>query len=369
MLVAELLAPQAGERVLDVCAAPGGKATHIVALMQNQGFFVANEIHPQRVWDLAENLERWGARNTVVTNEKPENLANYFGPYFDKVLVDAPCSGEGLFRKNPEARVEWNLKLIESCSVRQISILDAAAYLVRPGGILAYSTCTFSPEENEGVLAQFLDDHPEYKIIDHPWRSHFSPGRPEWLPEPGPASLQHAIRVWPHLGTGEGHFIALLQKSKQNGVPANRFQKKRKLPKPALDLFRKFVKENLTLTSEDYQPALFGSYLYCIPEDWPDLGSLRVVHPGWWLGTMKKNRFEPAHAFAMGLEKDQAQRCINMPSTDKDPLLAYMRGENLPCGDMPSGWVLITVDGFSLGWGKNVQGLIKNAYPRGLRRS
>jgi 16S rRNA C967 or C1407 C5-methylase (RsmB/RsmF family) len=186
MLVAEILAPEPGDRVLDLSAAPGGKATHIAALMQNQGLFVANEIHPQRVWDLAENLERSGARNTVITNEKPENLANYLGPYFDKVLVDAPCSGEGLFRKHPEARAEWNLKLIGSCSVRQASILQAAARLVRPGGVLVYSTCTFSPEENEGTLALFMDAHPEFEIIDHPRREYIDPGRPDWLPVPGP---------------------------------------------------------------------------------------------------------------------------------------------------------------------------------------
>lgn len=367
MLVAEILAPQPGEKILDLCAAPGGKATHIVSLMQNQGLFVANEVHPQRVWDLAENLERWGAQNTVVANEKPENLANYFGPFFDKVLVDAPCSGEGLFRRNPEARAEWNLKLVESCAVRQVSILHTAAHLVRPGGVLVYSTCTFSPEENEGTVAQFLEVHPEYEIIDSPWRAHFSPGRPDWLPESGPASLQYAIRMWPHLGIGEGHFVAMLQKSEKDRIPSTRFQKKRKLPKSELDLFQRFVNENLILSLQDHQPALVGSYLYRIPEDWPDFGSLRVVHPGWWLGTMKKNRFEPAHAFAMGLERSQAQHSLNLLSTDMNSLLTYLRGENLPSGDVSGGWVLVTVDGFSLGWGKSVQGVIKNAYPRGLR--
>ena len=369
MVVAEILAPKPGERVLDLSAAPGGKATHIAALMQNQGLFVANEIHPQRVWDLAENLERWGARNTVITNEKPENLANYLGPYFDKVLVDAPCSGEGLFRKHSEARADWNLKLIKSCSVRQANILQAAASLVRAGGVLVYSTCTFSPEENEGTLAHFMDAHPEYEIIDPPGRERFDPGHPDWLPVPGPASLRSAIRMWPHRVNGEGHFVALLQKSKEGGVPISRFQKKRKLPKETLDLFQSFVKENLNLFSEDYCLTLVGSYLYKISEDWPEFGSLRVVHPGWWLGIMKKNRFEPAHAFAMGLEKHQAQYCLNLSSTDMNPLQAYLRGENMSSGDILTGWVMVTVDGFSLGWGKSIQGVIKNAYPRGLRWS
>ena len=369
MLVAEILAPLPGDRVLDLSAAPGGKATHIAALMQNQGLFVANEIHPQRVWVLAENLERWGARNTVITNEKPENLANCFGPFFDKVLVDAPCSGEGLFRKHPEARTDWNLKLIESCAVRQASILQAAARLVRPGGILVYSTCTFSPEENEGTLTQFLDTHPEYEIITPPRSDLFAPGRPDWLQVPGPASLQSAIRMWPHRGNGEGHFIALLRRSNKGGVPFSRNQKNRKIPKETLDLFQSFINENLNLSPDDQHLALVGSYLYNISEDWPDLKSLRVVHPGWWLGTMKKNRFEPAHAFAMGLEQHQARNILTLSCSDLNLLQTYLRGENLFSGDIPNGWVMVTVDGFPLGWGKSVQGVIKNAYPRGLRWS
>ena len=166
MAVAELLDPQPGERVLDLAAAPGGKATHIAAKMQGQGLLVANEIHPKRAWELAGNLERWGAINVAITNETPERLAERFEDFFDRVLVDAPCSGEGMLRKGEAARVEWAPELVHGCALRQTTILEQAARLVRPGGRLVYSTCTFNPEENEGTVARFLDTHPEFELIE-----------------------------------------------------------------------------------------------------------------------------------------------------------------------------------------------------------
>ena len=162
MAVAGLLDPQPGERVLDLSAAPGGKATHLSALMQNEGLLVANEIHPRRAWELFENTERWGARNVAITNATPRQLADHFGEFFDKVLVDAPCSGEGMFRKSEASRREWSPELAQSCAIRQGAILDQAARLVRPGGKLAYSTCTFAPEENESANAGFLEKHLEF---------------------------------------------------------------------------------------------------------------------------------------------------------------------------------------------------------------
>ena len=367
MLVAELLDPKPGEKILDLCAAPGGKTTQLASLMQNRGLLVANEIHSKRVWDLAENLERWGARNTVITNEQPERLAIHFGAYFDRVLVDAPCSGEGLFRRDPGARASWNIKLIEGCSIRQTNILQIAGSLVRPGGLLVYSTCTFAPEENEGSLQRFLELQPGFKIIDLPNVPGSDPGHPDWLSEQGSGSLKSAIRMWPHHIQGEGHFVAILQKTDGANTQYAPSQIKRKIPKVALDQFKTFVNDNLITFTDTDNLSLVGSYLYESAEEWPDFGSIRVIHPGWWLGTFKKNRFEPAHAFAQGLNRAQIQNYIDFRCDDKE-LINYLHGENLPARNAPSGWVVIMIDGFPIGWGKSIQGVIKNAYPRGLRR-
>ena len=371
--VAELLDPRPGERVLDLAAAPGGKATHLAARMGNQGLLVANEIHPQRAWNLAENLERCGVRNATITNETPEHLAEHFGAYFDRVLVDAPCSGEGLFRKIPEARKEWNSNLVESCAIRQSKILETAARLVRAGGWLAYATCTFSPQENEATLARFLESHPEFEIIPSPRLPGFSAGHPEWLDPPAPDSLRGASRLWPHRAPGEGHFIALLRRDDSQARSAIKPYHPVRIPPTVQRHYQEFIHENLVSAPAETRLALIGSYLYQLPADLPDLGTLRCLHPGWWLGTMKKIRFVPAHSLAMGLVKEDALRLVELGSSDPGQIYAYLRGESLS-GERQrktqpdDGWVIVTVDGFPLGWGKKVQGVIKNYYPRGLRR-
>lgn len=366
MLAAEILAPQPGEKILDLCAAPGGKATHIASLMRNKGLFVANEIHPKRVWDLAENLERWGVRNTIITNETPEHLAEFFGPYFDRVLVDAPCSGEGLFRKDADARSHWTLKFVEGCAIRQVNILHAAARLVRSGGFLAYSTCTYAPEENEGTLDRFLDNHPEFNIVDFPHQPGIDSGHPDWLTLSGDTSLKSAFRMWPHRIHGEGHFVAVLQKRWEGLTPVSLPKAKRGVPKAIFNLFQQFIRDNSIDFSVAKNLSLNGAYLYAGADDWPDLSPLHVIHPGWWLGTIKKGRFEPAHALAMSLEQQEIHNFLSLSSDELD-LHRYLRGENISARHSPSGWVVVLVDGFSLGWGKSVQGVIKNAYPRGLR--
>lgn len=368
MAVAEILNPQPGQRVLDISAAPGGKATHLAALLQGQGVLVANEVHPGRVWDLAENLERWGAHNTAITNESPERLASQLDPCFDKILVDAPCSGEGLFRRQPEARRAWNETLVESCALRQGRILDSAAALLRPGGILVYSTCTFAPEENEGALARFLERHPEFAILPISHRPGFAPGRPDWLPYVAPDELAGTVRIWPHQGPGEGHFIAQLQKSPGPGATARVEAGMRpRATREATHLFYQFVRKHLNLFAAEPTLHLAGTYLYQIPPDLPELSSLRTIHPGWWLGTIKKSRFEPSHGLAMALQPEEARRCLNLDGKDVAAIRNYLSGGTLAAGNLGDGWVLIAVDGFALGWGKNVQGIIKNAYPRGLR--
>ena len=373
MAAAELLNPRPGERVLDLAAAPGGKSTHLAAKMENQGLIVANEIHPQRVWDLAENLERCGIRNATITNETPERLAEHFGAFFDRVLVDAPCSGEGLFRKSHKARQEWNFKLVESCAIRQSKILQSAARLVRPGGWLAYATCTFSPQENEGTLAGFLANHHEFEIVQSSNLPGFSASHPEWLTPPAPDSLRASFRLWPHRSQGEGHFIALLRRNESQAKSIVKSHHQGKVPLNALRIYREFIDETLVSTSIDARLALIGSYLYHLHVDLPDLGGLNCLHPGWWLGTVRKNHFVPAHALAMGLTKEDAFRLVELESSNPGPVYAYLRGEGLSVDNLrksqpEDGWVMVTVDGYPLGWGKQVQGVIKNYYPRGLRR-
>lgn len=355
MAVVEALRPQPGERVLDLCAAPGGKATQISGYLGNQGLLVANEYEASRARILAENLERWGATNVLIANEKPENLAKRFPSFFDKIVVDAPCSGEGMFRKLEEARNDWSLEKVAHCATMQEHILDAAAHMLRPGGTIVYSTCTFAPEENEKQIIAFLQRHPEYRLEMAPIASFFTEG-----------TLPHTMRLWPHHIEGEGHFIAVL---KHQGEPVQTKVKtagKNKIPAEAIKLYTKFCQEILTI-----QPTgiftLFGDQLYLTPEALPPLNGLKILRPGWHLGTIKKGRFEPSHALALGLQKNQWKNNVDFSPEDPD-LYRYLKGESLAIsrGNL-NGWTLVTVNGHPLGWGKAVQGQLKNHYPKGLR--
>lgn len=368
-----LLDPQPGERVLDLAAAPGGKSTHIAARLAGKGTLFTNEVHPRRVWDLSENLERWGARNAVVLNEAPQRLAQRFSGFFDRVLVDAPCSGEGLFRKTPAARLEWTPKLVESCAVRQDALLATAAAMVRPGGALAYATCTFAPEEDEAVIARFLATSHDFEMAAPPDLPGCVPARPDWVAPDAPGALAHAVRLWPHIGPGEGHFVAAMRRI--GGAPpvtrirAPRARRPAVVPAPrsVTALYHAFCGEHLTtVPGEQGILALAGSYLYAQPTDPPDLDGLRVIHPGWWLGIVRKDRFEPSHALALGLASSDAAQTRELRPDDA-ALHAYMRGDVLP-DPGPAGWVLLTVSGFPLGWGKRAGGRLKSRYPKGLRR-
>ena len=360
-----------GDKVLDLCAAPGGKSTKAASLLDGKGFLVSNEIHPLRAKALSLNIERMGIPNAIVTNETPEKLSAHFTDYFDYIIVDAPCSGEGMFRKNEDAQGEWSLENVKICAQRQDGILDQAAKMLKPGGTILYSTCTFAPEENEGSVTRFLARHLDYEIEQLEPFAGMSKGNPAWYPD-APESVCGCIRIWPHKMRGEGHFLAKLRQTDTglaDGFCKNGLEKT--VPLKQVKEFETFVNETLQkerakeiLKADLY---LFGDQLYQIPHDMPSIKGLKVLRPGLHLGTLKKGRFEPSHAFALYLTKKDVRHAVSL---DSEELLvrAYLRGETFPC-EGEKGWYLIEVDGYSLGWGKLAGQIMKNHYPKGLRKT
>ncbi len=535
MAPAVLCGAQPGERILDLCAAPGGKSTKLAASLRGRGLLVANEIHPDRARVLSANIERIGVRNAVVTNETPQRLASRFPVFFDRIVVDAPCSGEGMFRKEEEALLNWSMENVYRCAARQEEILEEAASMLRPGGTLIYSTCTFAPEENEAVIFHFLADHPEFDveiISDLPgvdmekWG--FESGRGDWIVRGPAGSLSESsdtgneqrfgagwkperfvplaeagalaffdipegtVRLWPHRLRGEGHFAAVLKKEskkesskpfsndssapfsdgksadsaekaaeKTAGAAAEKHVKTgRKRPgkkgknsgsfgrgsenrygdtsakrSEALKLWKEFCRDNLILQdSQETDGApwgagvsrfcreesliLFGDALWALPAhiSGSDLDGLKVLRPGLHLGNVVRGRFEPAHALAMALRREEALRSISLPGTSPQAY-AWFRGESLQTGETADlcdssksaetnsagisrnengiednnvsaafidnsplgvscsenvkifkGWCLVTIDGCAAGWGKAGGNVIKNHYPKGLRK-
>ena len=356
MAPAALLDAQPGERVLDLCAAPGGKSTQIAAAMAGRGLLVCNEINAKRAQILSSNIERMGIANALVLNEHPARLAERFAGNFDKILVDAPCSGEGMFRKEPAAAEEWTADTPAICAARQLEILHSAARMLRPGGRLVYSTCTFSPEENEGTVSAFLRAHPDFSVEESSGTP-FSPGRPDWVEEPAPG-LEHTFRLWPHKLRGEGHYAAVLRRAGEEAAAEIPAEPGEKLPKALLEFAGDAGAE-----IPEGKGVLFGQSVYLAPEALPGLAGLRVLRAGLHLGECKKGRFEPAHAWALWL-KTAAQTA---DFAESEPEIArYLAGEALTGSQ--TGWALVRVDGLSLGWLKGSNGQLKNHYPKALRR-
>ena len=360
------LDPKPGETILDLCAAPGGKSTQIASAMANQGLLISNEIHPARARILSENIERMGVKNCLVTNESPDRLSSIFSDYFDRILVDAPCSGEGMFRKNPDACGEWSPDNVALCSDRQLEILSCAATMLKPGGRMVYSTCTFAPEENEGTIHRFLEEHPQFSIIEASPFPGMAKGNPDWI-HAERMELCHSIRLFPHLLSGEGHFLCVLEKeggpaSKVRGFCAGGTE-------PAIS--SKDCREYLEFAGEclKNQPEgkliRFGEQLYLAPDRLPRLKGMKVLRPGLHLGTIKKNRFEPSHALANALSEDEVALSCNLSSQSSE-INAYLNGQTFSC-EGEKGWYLITVDHYSTGWGKLTGSTMKNHYPKGLR--
>ena len=341
---APLLGVQPGMRVLDLCAAPGGKSSQLAAALQGRGVLVSNEYVAARAEILKSNLERMGVSNAVVLNETPARIAEALPEFFDRVLVDAPCSGEGMFRKEAAAVADWTPELVEMCARRQGEILDAAAKMLRPGGRLVYSTCTFAPQEDEEAVQAFLERHPDFVP---------EPVEAPWFEESGPAMY----RMWPHRLLGEGHFAAVLRRMGH--------EEERPAPLPTEKLPKQwelFAKE-LGIRLPEGRPVCFGETLWWVPARMPDLKRLKVLRPGLELGTVKKDRFEPAHALALWLGECKTQ--VSFPP-DSDEIRAYLHGDVLPCDK--KGWCLVKAGPYSLGWGKGDGKQLKNHYPKGLRK-
>lgn len=339
-----LLDPQPGERICDLCAAPGGKSTQIAGRMEGRGFLLSNEWSPKRAKILSQNVERMGIANALVTNETAEHLADRLEGFFDRVLVDAPCSGEGMFRKEAAAVSDWSPETVQMCAARQREILRSAARLVRPGGRLVYSTCTFAPEEDEMAVAAFLQSHPEFspENLDAPW---FVAGE------------NGSYRMWPHKLLGEGHFAAVLRKNSGDKMEENQ-PIGDKIPNE----WRNFAEEN-HISLPEGKPVLFGTTLYWAPLEMPDIRRWKVLRPGLELGQIRKNRFEPAHALALWLRNFQNTQSY---APEGQEIRAYLQGNVVPSGKR--GWCLVKAGEYSLGWGKGDGTMLKNHYPKGLRR-
>lgn len=382
MSAAALLAPKPGMRVLDLCAAPGGKSTQLATYLGDRGLLVSNEINTQRSRILSQNIERMGIKNAIVTNEDSFVLASHFPGFFNAIQVDAPCSGEGMFRKLPEAIEQWSMENVAICATRQKEILDNAAVMLKPGGVIVYSTCTFSKEENEDVIEYFLERHPDF-------------------------TLEEMERFWPHKVDGEGHFVAKLvrrgsvnelgadydvcedscNKVEDTGLKVDRKTKKNKNSKnrknetkPAL------TKENMKLLSEfldetisedvaawikNSRLVMFGEQLYRLPDMEVDIKGLKVQRAGLHIGEFKKQRFEPSHSLALALKLNDAKNLVKL-TCDNPQTIGFFNGQSVVLSDEQTaeckkGWALVCVDGYTAGWGKVNGTQVKNHYPKGLR--
>ncbi|GAB6926390.1 16S rRNA (cytosine(1407)-C(5))-methyltransferase RsmF [Paenibacillus sp. JCM 10914] len=413
MAPVELLDVTPGDLVLDLCAAPGGKSTQIAAKLQGEGLLVSNDLHPDRTKALAKNLEMYGVRNAVVLNDDPERIAGAFPEFFTKILIDAPCSGEGMFRKDESMLKYWDESSPLKFAEMQQEILDAAARMLRPGGRMVYSTCTFSPEENEAMIARFLLDHRDYEVLPIDRTHGFSPGETGWLAEQEgtDAELLQQVagtaRLWPHRVRGEGHFMAVLQRKGELTVtedemktslemvaepeatrPGKRGRAERpgkaqrsgtkhtpaESAAPSFQPFLEFIETHLQVKLCGYS-VIYGNHIYVSPLPESRLKQLKVVRPGWYMGQLKNGRFVPGHPLATALHPHECVRCVNLSSEDGEAV-RYLKGETLSIteervrrgGDAErKGYVLVCIDGYSAGWGKWQSGMLKNEYPAGWR--
>ena len=361
MTPANRLPVEPGDKVLDVCAAPGGKATELGAKLSGTGLLVSNDISASRAKALVKNIEVFGIGNVVITCEYPEKLAAKFPEFFDKILVDAPCSGEGMFRKNPYAMKEWSQEHVKMCAKRQLSILNTATKALKDGGIMVYSTCTFSLEENEQTVYNFLKENPDFALenID----CDFGRAAQQLILDENLVDTSRARRIFPQDG-GEGHFVA-------------KFKKKSANSKKVKDFNYKKAKAAENKIGYDYFSTLFKCEAYgkiekisnnfiILPEGLPDISGLNVLRAGVLLATNKGSILEPAHAAFMAAKAEELRTKIDF-SCDSKEILAYLKGEEISVPEDMCGYVGVCVDGIVAGYAKAINGRLKNKYPKGLR--
>lgn len=359
MLPAQLLAARPGDRVLDLCAAPGGKTVRLAADMENSGILVSNDINPKRLKALVKNIELSGITNSVVTNESPERLAGFFEGFFNKILLDVPCSGEGMFRKDADAVKSWNRYKAEELQGLQREIFASAYRMLAPGGTMVYSTCTFSPEENEQNIAYFLKNYPDLYLKEIHHHSGIEPGRPDWAD--GNPELLKTARLWPHRVKGEGHFVALLERQGED----TSFTQQPEYNQPP-NSFKAFCDTMLADVPEGCY-SLTGTELHILPRGWrPELG-LKAVKTGLYVGSEVRGVFEPSQSLIMALMWKDLKRKMSFSLQDPN-LLRYLKGETLGL-EGEKGYIALGVDEFPLGWGKMAENGLKNLYPKGWRKT
>lgn len=384
MTPASRLPVSPGERVLDLCAAPGGKATALGAGLKGQGLLVANDINKARAKALLRNIELFGLPNVFVTNEAPRRLLESFPEYFDKVMVDAPCSGEGMFRKNPAVVESWKEKGPDYFSGIQKEIILNAYDMLKPGGKMLYSTCTFSPLENEAVITHLLTKRPGSAVISMEDYEGFRPGLTKGAGFTFHPDCQKARRIWPHHMAGEGHFLALIEK--QGAVLS--FERKseketrgKKGKKNDRNLREKQMKKEERVLLEQFLSGISypfikdalevrGEKVYYVPNPPFEGLGIHFLRNGVYLGDLKKNRFEPSQPFALMLHEGQFANVLNFREDDPR-LLKYLQGESFEVADLltgqTNGWILVETQGYPLGFGKLVNHMLKNKYPSGWR--
>ena len=375
MTPANRLPIEPGDKVLDVCAAPGGKATEIGAKLKGEGVLIANDISNSRAKGLLKNIEAFGIGNVLVLSEEPGKLEGYFEEYFDKILIDAPCSGEGMFRKDKKMVKAWEEHGPEFFANIQKSIITQAARMLKPGGLMLYSTCTFDGRENEGSIEYLKNAYPEFEILEIAPYEGFEKGIPE-LTKSKDKAYEKTVRIFPHKMKGEGHYLALLRKGDEQAEAVRIAEKTASLKSPARKKGKK-LPEDLELFFQDISWEMdasrfdiHGERVYYMPEDLPDVKGIRFLRTGLLLGELKKNRFEPSQALAMCLKKEEYKKIIDISSED-DRISRYLKGETLEVDDLADkkakGWYLVCVDGYPLGWGKIAGGTLKNKYLPGWR--
>lgn len=369
MTPASLLPVEEGDRVLDLCAAPGGKSTELAAKLMGTGLLVSNDISNSRAKALLKNLELFGAGNILVTSEPPNVLAGRFPAFFDKILIDAPCSGEGMFRKQNSMIKAWEKNGVDLFVGLQRSILKEAVAMLKPGGKLLYSTCTFSKEENERSIEYLLSLDDSLHLEELPMYPGFDKGRPEWGLT-GNEELSRCRRLWPHRIKGEGHFVAMAGK---DGAPG---EKTVSVPEYGYSRCKLSSEAEAFIKSLSYpfDPSRMdaqGDRVFYIPEHMPEVKGLRILRCGLYMGEMKKKRFEPSQALAMFLKAGEFPNTISFPAED-ERVIRYLKGETIELTkqeetECKEGICLICVEGFSLGFGKLSNGTVKNRYLPGWR--